>query len=112
VLIEQVKKERFATGLKARQAPAEDADASISRHIPDAIKREVFERDGGRCTFTDEHGRRCAETGALEFDHRDGFATNTSPPSGRNPTALSWAQPTRRGADVRSRVHGTSARIG
>ncbi len=74
VLIEQVKKERFATGRKARQTPAEDADSATSRHIPDAIKREVFERDGGRCTFTDEHGRRCGETGALEFDHRDGFA--------------------------------------
>jgi len=48
--------------------------ASSSRHIPDAIKREVFERDGGRCTFADEHGRRCGETGALELDHRDGFA--------------------------------------
>jgi hypothetical protein len=74
LLIEQVKKERFATGRKARPAPAEDADESSSRHIPDAIKREVFERDGGRCMFTDEHGRRCRETGALEFDHLDGFA--------------------------------------
>ncbi len=74
LLIEQVKKERFATGRKARQAPSDDADESRSRHIPDAIKRAVFERDGGRCTFADEHGRRCAETGALEFDHRDGFA--------------------------------------
>jgi len=27
-----------------------------------------------RCTFTDEDGRRCGETGALEFDHLDGFA--------------------------------------
>ena len=74
VLLEQVKKERFATGRNARQAPIEDGDASSSRHIPDAIKREVFERDGGRCTFLDERGRRCAETGALEFDHQDGFA--------------------------------------
>src|SRR6267143_4442900 len=74
LLIEQVKKERFATGRKARPAPAEDADESSSRHIPDAIKREVFERDGGRCMFNDEHGRRCRETGALEFDHLDGFA--------------------------------------
>ncbi len=74
VTIEHVKKERFATGRKARQAPAEDADTGTSRHIPDAIKREVFERDGGRCTFSDEHGRRCGETGALEFDHLDGFA--------------------------------------
>jgi hypothetical protein len=74
LLIEQVKKERFATGRKARQAANQQTDDLCSRHIPDAIKREVFERDGGRCTFTDERGRRCAETGALEFDHRDGFA--------------------------------------
>jgi hypothetical protein len=74
MLIEQVKKERFATGRKARHAPAEGGEAATSRHIPDAIKREVFERDGGRCTFADEQGRRCAETGALEFDHLDGFA--------------------------------------
>jgi len=74
LLIEQVKKERFATGRRARQAPSEETDAPSSRHIPDAIKREVYERDGGRCTFTDERGRRCAETGALQFDHQDGFA--------------------------------------
>jgi hypothetical protein len=74
VLIEQVKKERFATGRRARQARTEDADGPSSRHIPDPIKREVFERDCGRCTFTDEDGRRCGETGALEFDHLDGFA--------------------------------------
>ena len=74
LLIEEVKKERFATGRKPRQASGENADGSSSRHIPDAIKRAVFERDGGRCTFTDDRGRRCAETGALEFDHLDGFA--------------------------------------
>src|SRR6266849_2521636 len=37
VLIEDVKKERFATGRKARQAPTEDTGESCSRHIPDAI---------------------------------------------------------------------------
>ena len=74
LLIDHVKKERFATGRKARKAPNQVTDKSCSRHIPDAIKREVFERDSGRCTFVDERGRRCAQTGALEFDHRDGFA--------------------------------------
>src|SRR5439155_13594911 len=44
LVIEQVKKERFATGRKPRQAPTEEAEASSSRHIPDAIKRKVFER--------------------------------------------------------------------
>ena len=45
-----------------------------SRHIPDSIKRAVYERDGGRCAFADERGNRCSETGTLEFDHLDGFA--------------------------------------
>ena len=77
LLIEEVKKGRFAAGRKARQKPKEsreDAAESSSRHIPDAIKRAVFERDEGRCTFADERGRRCAETGGLEFDHLDAFA--------------------------------------
>ena len=28
----------------------------------------------GRCSFTNEEGQRCSETGNLEFDHVDGFA--------------------------------------
>jgi len=72
-LIDQVKKERFAVGRKPRQPSIEATHEPSSRHIPDAIKRVVYERDGGRCTFTDD-GRRCAQTGALEFDHVDGFA--------------------------------------
>ena len=74
LLIDHVKKERFASGRKPRQPSREPAQEPSSRHIPDAIKRTVYERDAGRCTFTDERGRRCAETGSLEFDHVDGFA--------------------------------------
>jgi hypothetical protein len=83
LLIEKVKKERFATGRKPRAASTGKADASPSRHIPNVIKREVFERDAGRCTFTGEDGLRCAETGALEFDHLDGFARTRLHQSGR-----------------------------
>jgi len=71
-LIEDVKKERFAVGRKARLAAKKEVGSS--RHIPDPIKRAVYERDGGRCTFADERGRRRGETGALEFDHVGGFA--------------------------------------
>ena len=74
LLVAELEKERFGRGRKAREKPAIHRDGPDSRHIPATIKREVFERDGGRCTFTDEQGRRCAETGALEFDHCDGFA--------------------------------------
>jgi hypothetical protein len=40
-----------------------------SRHIPAAVKRDVWRRDGGRCAFVSQHGRRCAERGFLEFHH-------------------------------------------
>lgn len=41
---------------------------SRSRHIPAAVKRDVWARDGGQCAFQGELGR-CAETGFLEFHH-------------------------------------------
>jgi hypothetical protein len=30
----------------------------------------VYERDGGRCRFVDEQGRRCTARHGLEFHHR------------------------------------------
>ena len=77
VLIAEVKKERFAVGRtpRHRKLPTRDETAvASSRHIPDEIKRAVFARDNGRCTFTDETGRRCNDANGLEYDHIDGFA--------------------------------------
>lgn len=34
----------------------------------------MAERDGQRCSFVDEHGERCNETGMLEFHHHEPFA--------------------------------------
>ncbi|MEM6732191.1 MAG: hypothetical protein AAF658_11590, partial [Myxococcota bacterium] len=47
---------------------------SRSRHIPNAIKRAVVQRDGMRCSFVDEEGCRCTDTSPLEFHHHDPFA--------------------------------------
>ena len=86
LLIAQVKKERFGVGRKVRATPAkaeisapengatEGVAPAASRHIPDAVKRFVYERDEGRCTFVDDQGRRCTATAFLEFDHEEGFA--------------------------------------
>ncbi|APW63609.1 hypothetical protein BSF38_05182 [Paludisphaera borealis] len=41
---------------------SEDYSSSRTRHIPDEVKREVWDRDGGRCV-------RCSATDYLEFDH-------------------------------------------
>jgi hypothetical protein len=34
-----------------------------------AVRREVFERDGEQCTFTDDRGNRCPARSDLELDH-------------------------------------------
>jgi len=71
-LIANLMKERFAVGRKPRVEVV--PIFSASPNIPDPIKRAVFERDGGRCAFVSEDGRRCPETGGLELDHIDGWA--------------------------------------
>jgi 5-methylcytosine-specific restriction endonuclease McrA len=45
-----------------------------SRHIPAHVRRAVWERDGARCSFVSAAGRRCGETGFLEYDHIVPFA--------------------------------------
>jgi 5-methylcytosine-specific restriction endonuclease McrA len=39
------------------------------RHIPARVKRAVWERDQGQCTFVSESGRRCGSRKFLEYDH-------------------------------------------
>jgi hypothetical protein len=39
------------------------------RHIPAHVKREVWKRDQGRCTFVGDQGKRCDARHGLEFDH-------------------------------------------
>jgi hypothetical protein len=57
------------TRLAAVSRPAKDRPtASDSRHIPAAVKRAVWTRDGGRCAFIGNRGR-CTESGFLEFHH-------------------------------------------
>ena len=48
-------------------APARNAPGS--RHIPAAVRREVWARDGARCAFVDARGQRCRATSAIEFHH-------------------------------------------
>jgi hypothetical protein len=44
------------------------------RYVPAAVRRAVFGRDEGRCTYADALGQRCAETHRLEFHHLTAFA--------------------------------------
>jgi hypothetical protein len=45
-----------------------------SRYIPLPIRRAVWERDQGQCTFVGPNGYRCATQRYLQFDHIRPFA--------------------------------------
>jgi hypothetical protein len=72
-LIPRLEKQKFAGTTKPRPAgcPRSNGDP---RYIPAEVKRAVWERDQGRCTFVAANGRRCGARQFLEFDHRDPVA--------------------------------------
>jgi len=70
VLVEQLEKQKFAATDRPRASRGVMAG---SRVIPAEVKRVVWKRDGGRCAFIGDNGRRCSETGLLEFHHIEAF---------------------------------------
>lgn len=70
LLLGDLEKRRCAVTVaqRASRAPKEE-----SRHIPAAVRREVWRRDDGRCAFVGRQGR-CTERGFLEFHHVRPFA--------------------------------------
>ncbi len=50
-------------------APESEKPRKTTRYIPAAVRRAVWQRDGGGCTFTDEHGNRCGSRHKLQLDH-------------------------------------------
>ena len=53
--------------------------ARRSRYIPAPVRREVWRRDGGCCSYVDPHsGRRCGSRFLLELDHVVPFALGGS----------------------------------
>lgn len=57
------------TSEPAATVPEVDDTKAPSRYIPAAVRREVYERDGHRCTYRSPDGKRCNERRFLEFDH-------------------------------------------
>src|SRR6185369_14205924 len=71
-LIKRLEKARFGACEKPRKNGRRTR--SGSRHIPNEVQREVWQRDGGQCTFRSESGRRCEGRRTLQFDHVKEFA--------------------------------------
>jgi hypothetical protein len=69
-LVRLLEKRKFAATDRPRQRRA----ARSSRHVPAAVKRAVWARDQGRCTFVSDDGKRCPACTLLEWDHVTGVA--------------------------------------
>jgi hypothetical protein len=72
--LERLEARRFGKTMAPRKTLAETDTAVASRHVPAAVRRAVRERDGERCRFVDEQGRRCSERKRLEFHHSHPYA--------------------------------------
>ena len=66
LLVERRLRRKFAVTSSPR--PARGTDPG-SRHVPAAVKRQVYLRDLGRCAYVSEDGRRCNERRHIEFHH-------------------------------------------
>ncbi len=71
-LVGQLEKRKFAATTKPRTRSRRSS--ANARRIPADVKRIVWERDQGQCTFVSEGGRRCSSRKRLEFDHIDPVA--------------------------------------
>ena len=65
MLVAHLEKTKLAATQKPRAARL---PGDGSRHVPAAVRRAVWARDGGQCAFIGASGR-CCETGFLEFHH-------------------------------------------
>ena len=68
--LERLEARRFGLTKAPRKSLSQTETKPASRHIPAAVRRAVHERDGGRCRFVDEQGRRCTARHDLEYHHR------------------------------------------
>jgi hypothetical protein len=67
--LERLEARRFGKTKNPRKGLEETDTTPSSRHIPSSVRRAVYERDGGRCTYVDSHGKRCTARDRLEFHH-------------------------------------------
>jgi hypothetical protein len=66
----QLEKRKFA----ATDRPGRSRPVTSRRYIPAAVKRAVRERDGERCAFVSDSGKRCTARTMLETIWNDGLA--------------------------------------
>jgi hypothetical protein len=71
--LERLEAKRYAETKAPRKNLDETDTSPRSRYVPAAVRRAVHKRDGDRCRFMNERGRRCTERRGLEFHHHGPF---------------------------------------
>ncbi len=67
LLVAETKKKKAALAKNPRKASKKSTKRN--RVIPAHVRREVYARDGGRCAFIDDSGRRCNSGWQVELHH-------------------------------------------
>src|SRR5688572_27307987 len=65
--VEKLEKKKYKTTDRPHEPRASESEDP--HYVPAHVKREVYLRDGGRCTYVGCNGRRCNARFLLEFDH-------------------------------------------
>lgn len=76
VLLTELEKRKFAATTRPRPARPSRRE---SRDIPASVKRAVWMRDDGQCSFAGHGGRRCEARGFLEFHHLTPYIAGGAP---------------------------------
>jgi 5-methylcytosine-specific restriction endonuclease McrA len=73
------KMEHVRFGACAKPRTGRHRASADSRYVPAEVKRAVWQRDSGQCTFVGDTGHRCEARGDVEFDHVTEFARGGEP---------------------------------
>jgi len=73
VLLHVLRAQRKLLELRRHGSPKRVTTSTVPTanpdHIPAAVRREVYERDGATCAYVGEENRRCGSTLRLEYQH-------------------------------------------
>ena len=67
--VEETGERSVEESAEARVSEPDEQSVSEGRYIPAAIRRAVWRRDRGRCTYVSPDGRPCGSRWQLELDH-------------------------------------------
>jgi len=80
--LQRLEARRFARTQAPRKTLSQSETSPTTRQIPAAVKRAVYERDGSRCRYEDERGRRCT---ARQDSAQEPEKLTATPPSSPRP---------------------------